>query len=137
MLRVLPCIYERDFRGFSYGFRPGRSRHDALDALSVAMTGRRVNWILDADIEGFFDAIDHEWSVKFLEHRISDRRILRLIRKWLRAGISDEGEWAKTTAGVPQGSVISSLLSNVFLQDVFDLRIEWWRKNAAAAMSDL
>ena len=129
VLWVLQCIYEQDFLGFSYGFRPGRSQHDALDALSVAMTSKRVNWILDADIEGFFDAIDHEWLVKFLEHRIGDRRILRLIRKWLRAGISDEGEWSKTTVGVPQGAVISPLLSNVFLHYVFDLWIEWWRKN--------
>jgi group II intron reverse transcriptase/maturase len=88
-----------------------------------------VNWVLDADIEGFFDAIDHEWMVKFLEHRIGDRRILRLIRKWLRAGISDGGEWSKTTVGVPQGSVISPLLSNVFLHYVFDQWIEWWRNN--------
>jgi len=129
VLWVLQCIYEQDFLGFSYGFRPGRSQHDALDALSVAITSKRVNWILDADIEGFFDGIDHEWLVKFLEHRIGDRRILRLIRKWLRAGVSDEGEWSKTTAGVPQGSVISPLLSNVFLHYVFDLWIEWWRKN--------
>jgi group II intron reverse transcriptase/maturase len=126
---VLQSIYEQDFLGFSYGFRPGRSQHDALDALSVAMTSKRVNWVLDADIEGFFDAIDHSWLVTFLEHRIGDRRILRLIRKWLRAGVSEEGEWSKTTAGVPQGSVISPLLSNVFLHYVFDLWIEWWRRN--------
>ncbi len=84
-----------------YGFRPGRSQHNALDALSVAITGKGVNWILDADIEGFFDAIDHEWLIKFLEHRIGDRRILRLIRKWLRAGVSEDGEWSKTTVGTP------------------------------------
>ena len=88
-----------------------------------------MNWILDADIEGFFDTIDHEWLIKFLEHRIGDRRILRLIRKWLRAGVSEEGEWSKTTVGAPQGSVISPLLSNVFLHYVFDLWIEWWRNN--------
>jgi group II intron reverse transcriptase/maturase len=129
VLWVLQSIYEQDFLGFSYGFRPGRSQHDALDALSVAMTSKRVNWVLDADIEGFFDAIDHSWLVTFLEHRIGDRRILRLIRKWLRAGVSEEGEWSKTTAGVPQGSVISPLLSNVFLHYVFDLWIEWWRRN--------
>ncbi len=126
---VLQSIYEQDFLGFSYGFRPGRSQHDALDALSVAITSKRVNWILDADIECFFDGIDHEWLVKFLEHRISDRRILRLIRKWLRAGVSDEGQWSKTTVGVPQGSVISPFLANVFLHYVFDLWIEWWRQN--------
>ncbi len=129
VLWVLQSIYEQDFLGFSYGFRPGRSQHDALDALSVAITGKRVNWILDADIEGFFDTIDHEWLVKFLEHRIGDRRILRLIRKWLRAGVSEEGQWSKTTVGAPQGSVISPLLSNVYLHYVFDLWIEWWRKH--------
>lgn len=128
VLWVLQSIYEQDFLGFSYGFRPGRSQHDALDALSVAITSKPVNWILDADIESYFDAIDHQWLVKFLEHRIGDRRILRLIRKWLHAGVSEEGEWSKTTVGVPQGSVISPLLSNVFLHYVFDLWIEWWRK---------
>ena len=127
VLWVLQSICEQDFLGFSYGFRPGRGQHDALDALSVAITSKRVNWILDADIEGFFDAIDHAWLIKFLEHRIGDRRILRLIRKWLRAGISEEGQWSKTTVGAPQGAVISPLLSNVFLHYVFDLWIEWWR----------
>ena len=117
--------YEQDFLGFSYGFRPSRSQHNALDALSVAITSKRVNWILDADIEGFFDAIDHGWLVKFLEHRIGDRRILRLIQKWLRAGVSEGGESSKTTVGAPQGSVISPLLSNVYLHYVFDLWIEW------------
>jgi RNA-directed DNA polymerase len=129
VLWVIQSIYEQDFLGFSYGFRPGRSQHHALDALSVAVTSKRVNWILDADIEGFFDAIDHEWMIKFLEHRIGDRRILRLIRKWLRAGVSEEGEWSRTTVGSPQGSVISPLLSNVYLHYVFDLWIEWWRKD--------
>lgn len=128
VLWVLQCIYEQDFLGFSYGFRPGRSQHNALDALSVAITSKKVNWILDADIEGFFDAIDHEWLIKFLEHRIGDPRILRLIRKWLRAGVSEDGEWSKTTVGTPQGSVISPLLANVFLHYVFDLWIQWWRE---------
>lgn len=128
VLWVLQSIYEQDFVGFSYGFRPGRSQHDALDALSVAITSKKVNWILDADVEGFFDAIDHEWLVKFLEHRIGDRRILRLIRKWLHAGVIEEGKWSETTAGSPQGSVISPLLSNVYLHYVFDLWIEWWRQ---------
>ena len=104
---VLQVIYEQDFVGFSYGFRPGRSQHNALDALSVAITSKRVNWILDADIEGFFDNIDHDWLVKFLEHRIGDPRILRLIRKWLTAGVSEDGEWSKTTVGTPQGAVIT------------------------------
>ncbi|MFK7822472.1 MAG: group II intron reverse transcriptase/maturase [Planctomycetaceae bacterium] len=128
VLWILQSIYEQDFLGFSYGFRPGRSQHNALDALSVAITGNKVNWILDADIEGFFDAIDHEWLIKFLEHRIGDPRILRLIRKWLRAGVSEDGEWSKTTVGTPQGAVISPLLANVYLHYVFDLWIHWWRQ---------
>jgi group II intron reverse transcriptase/maturase len=131
VLWVLQCIYEQDFLGFSYGFRPGRSQHDALDALSVALTSKRVNWVLDADIAGFFDAIDHQWLIKFLEHRIGDRRILRLIRKWLRAGVSEEGEWSRTTVGTPQGAVISPLLANVFLHYVLDLWIEQWRRRHA------
>ncbi len=136
VLWVLQSIYEQDFLADQrrasvpgHGFRPGRSQHDALDALSVAITSKRVNWILDADIAGFFDAIDHQWLIEFLEHRIGDRRILRLIRKWLRAGVSEEGQWSKTTVGAPQGSVISPLLSNVYLHYVFDLWIEWWRKH--------
>lgn len=129
VLWVLQCIYEQDFLGFSYGFRSGRGGHDALDALSVAITSKKVNWVLDADIEGFFDAIDHEWLIKFLEHRIGDRRILRLIRKWLRAGVSEDGQWSETTVGTPQGAVISPLLANVYLHYVFDLWIEWWRKH--------
>lgn len=115
---VLQSIYEQDFIGFSYGFRPGCKTHDALDALSVALTSKKVNWILDADIEGFFDAIDHSWLIKFLEHRIGDRRILRLIRKWLHAGVIEEGNWSETPQGSPQGSVISPLLSNVYLHYV-------------------
>jgi group II intron reverse transcriptase/maturase len=129
VLWVLQCIYEQDFLGFSYGFRPGRGCHDALDALSGGLTSKRVNWVLDADIEGFFDAIDHEWLIKFLEHRIGDRRILRLIRKWLHAGVCDKDQWSATTVGSPQGAVISPLLANVFLHYVFDLWIEWWRRN--------
>jgi len=126
---VLQSIYEQDFLGFSYGYRPGRKPHDALDALSVAITSKKVNWILDADVEGFFDAIDHSWLVKFLEHRIGDRRILRLIKKWLHAGVIEDGVWSKGVKGSPQGSVVSPLLSNVFLHYVFDLWIEWWRRN--------
>jgi RNA-directed DNA polymerase len=128
VLWVLQSIYEQDFLGFSYGFRPGRSQHQALDALSVAITSKQVNGILDADVQGFFDAIDHTWLIKFLEHRIGDRRILRLIRKWLHAGVVEEGEWSETTAGTPQGAVISPLLANVYLHYVLDLWIEWWRK---------
>lgn len=126
---ALQSIYEQDFLGFSYGFRPGRSQHAALDALSVAIPDGKVNWVLDADVEGFFDNIDHAWLMKFLEHRVADKRILRLIGKWLRAGVSDDGEWSETTVGTPQGAVISPLLANVFLHYVFDLWIQWWRKN--------
>jgi group II intron reverse transcriptase/maturase len=128
VLWVLQAIYEQDFLGFSYGFRPQRSQHDALDALSVAIVTKKVNWILDADIKGFFDNIDHDRLMEFLEHRIGDRRILRLIRKWLKAGIIEDGEWSDTTRGTPQGAVLSPLLANVFLHYVFDLWIQWWRK---------
>jgi group II intron reverse transcriptase/maturase len=113
--RVLEEIFEAEFVGFSYGFRPGRSAHDALDALWVGLMGRRINWVLDCDIRGFFDAIVHEWLMKFIEHRVGDRRVLRLIRKWLRAGVSEEGKWSKTVVGTPQGSVISPFLANVYL----------------------
>jgi group II intron reverse transcriptase/maturase len=126
---VLQGIYEQDFLGFSYGYRPGRKQHDALDALSVAITSKKVNWILDADVEGYFDSIDHSWLIEFLQHRIGDRRILRLIQKWLRAGVIEESTWLQSVKGSPQGSVISPLLSNVFLHYVFDLWIEWWRRN--------
>jgi RNA-directed DNA polymerase len=129
VLWVLQSIYEQDFLGFSYGFRPGRRQHDALDALSVAILNRPVNWILDADLEGFFDNIDQQWLMKFLEHRIVDKRVLRLIRKWLRAGVIEEGALTRTSKGTPQGAVISPLLANVFLHYIFDLWIEWWRHN--------
>ncbi len=128
---VLECIYEQDFLGFSYGFRPGRSQHRALDALYVGITKRKVNWIIDADIRGFFDNISHEWLMKFLEHRIADRRMLRLLKKWLRAGVSEEGEWSPTTLGTPQGAVISPLYANVFLHYVLDLWIHAWRQREA------
>ena len=128
---VLAQIYEEDFLGFSYGFRPGRSGHNALDALWVGIAHRKVNWVLDADIRGFFDNIDHEWMLKFLEHRIADRRILRLIRKWLKAGVSEEGQWSRTTVGTPQGSVISPMLANVFLHYVLDLWANQWRERHA------
>ena len=127
-MAVLQCIYEEDFLGFSYGFRPDRSQHMALDALSCAITGKKVNWILDADIQGFFDTIDHDWLIEFLEHRIGDNRVLRLIRKWLKAGVVEEGVRTDTKEGSPQGAVVSPLLSNVYLHYVFDLWIEWWRK---------
>jgi RNA-directed DNA polymerase len=129
--RVLNAIYETDFLGFSYGFRPGRSAHDALDALFVGLTTKKVNWVLDADIRGFFDTINHEWLHQFLEHRIADPRILRLIRKWLRAGVSEDGEWSRTTVGTPQGAVISPLLANVYLHYVLDLWAHQWRRRHA------
>jgi len=131
VVTILNQIYEEDFKGFSYGFRPKRSQHDGLDALWVGIMRKKVNWVLDADIRGFFDAIDHGWMMKFVEHRIADRRILRLIRKWLRAGVSEEGKWTKTEVGTPQGAVASPLLANVYLHYSFDLWIEHWRKHCA------
>ena len=106
---VLNQIYEEVFLGFSYGFRPKRSRHNALDALWVGITQRKVSWVLDADIRGFFDVISHEWLLKFLGHRIADQRLLRLIRKWLRAGVSEDGQWSKTMVGTPQGGLCKAL----------------------------
>ena len=128
---VLNALYEEEFLGFSYGFRPGRSQHDALDALYVGLTTKRVNWVLDADIRGFFDTISHEWLLKFIEHRIADRRVHRLIRKWLRAGVSEAGTWSQTTVGTPQGAVISPLLANVYLHYVLDLWANQWRSRHA------
>jgi RNA-directed DNA polymerase len=129
---ILNAIYEQDFVNFSYGFRIGRNQHRALDALWVGITQRKVGWILDADIQNFFDSLDHQWMMKFLEHRVADPRILRLIRKWLRAGVSEDGEWSKTTIGTPQGSVISPLLANIYLHYVFDLWVQWWRDHHAS-----
>ncbi len=131
LVTILNQIYEVDFRGFSYGFRPGRSAHQALDALSAGIYRRRVNWILDADIRGFFDNMNHEWTMKFVEHRVADNRVLRLIRKWLTAGVSEDGEWSETKVGTPQGAVISPLLANVYLHYVFDLWVEVWREKVA------
>jgi group II intron reverse transcriptase/maturase len=128
---VLESIYEEDFLGLSYGFRPGRSPHQALDALYVGIKTRKVNWIIDADIRGFFDNISHEWLLKFLEHRTADRRMLRLLKKWLRARVSEDGQWSATKVGTPQGAVISPLLANVFLHYVLDLWIDDWRKRQA------
>jgi RNA-directed DNA polymerase len=128
---ILNSIYEEDFLGFSYGFRPGRSQHQALDALSYALTQKRVNYVLDADVRGFFDTISHEWMLKFVQHRVADRRILRLIQKWLKAGAMEEGEWSETKMGTPQGAVISPLLANIYLHDVFDLWVNAWRKQHA------
>jgi RNA-directed DNA polymerase len=132
VVTILNEVYEVDFRGFSYGFRPGRSPHDALDALSVGIQRKRVNWILDADIRGFFDQMSHEWTMRFVQHRIADPRIHRLIQKWLKAGVNEDGEWSETAVGTPQGAVISPLLANVYLHHVFDLWLEAWRKQVAA-----
>lgn len=132
VVSVLNAVHEEDFLGFSYGFRPGRSQHQALDALWMAIMGKKVNWVLDADIQGFFDAIDHGWLLKFIEHRIADPRILRLIRKWLRAGVSEDGQWSKTEVGTPQGAVASPHLANVYLHYVLDLWVQWWRKKFAS-----
>jgi RNA-directed DNA polymerase len=128
---ILNKIYEVDFKGFSYGFRPGRSPHQALDALTVGIQRKRVNWVLDADIRGFFDNMSHEWTMKFIEHRVADRRMLRLIQKWLTAGVSENGQWSETTVGTPQGAVVSPLLANVYLHYVFDLWVEVWRRKVA------
>jgi group II intron reverse transcriptase/maturase len=128
MVQVLNEIYEQDFLGFSYGFRPGRSPHKALDAVWVGLMQRKVNWVLDVDIRSFFDTIDHGWLMKLLEVRIADRRVLRLIRKWLRAGVSEDGEWSKTEVGSPQGAVISPLLANVYLHYVLDQWVHQWRQ---------
>src|SRR5216684_7696730 len=131
VVAILNQIYEVDFLGFSYGSRPGRSQHQALDALVVGIERKQVNWVLDADIRGFFDNVDHEWMLRFLQHRIADRRILRLIQKWLKAGVSEGGIWSETKVGTPQGAVASPLLANIYLHYVFDLWVEAWRKKVA------
>lgn len=126
--RVLNQIWEEDFLGFSYGFRPGRSQHDALDALWVGIKRKKVNWIVDLDIRSFFDKLQHEWLVRFVEHRIGDRRIVRLIQKWMKAGVMEQGQWAETEEGSPQGAVISPVLANLYLHYVLDVWVEAWRK---------
>jgi len=131
VVTILNAIYEVDFKGFSYGFRPGRSPHQALDALSVGLHRKRVNWVLDADIRGFFDQMSHEWTMQFVQHRVGDPRILRLIQKWLKAGVMEDGQWSETKVGTPQGSVASPLLANIYLHYVFDLWVEAWRKKVA------
>jgi group II intron reverse transcriptase/maturase len=129
--RVLNQIWEEDFLGFSYGFRPGRGAQDALDALWVGIVRKHVNWILDLDIRSFFDRLQHDWLIRFVEHRIGDRRIVRLIQKWLKAGVMEEGQWTETKEGSPQGAVISPLLANLYLHYVLDLWVEQWRKKQA------
>jgi RNA-directed DNA polymerase len=130
-VEVLNAIYETDFVGFSYGFRPGRSQHQALDALYAGLLTRKVNWVLDVDIRGFFDAIDHGWLVQFVEHRIADRRVVRLIQKWLNAGVLEEGKRIRVGEGTPQGGSASPLLANLYLHYVFDLWVQAWRRKQA------
>jgi RNA-directed DNA polymerase len=127
LVEVLEAIYETDFLGFSYGFRRGRGAHDALDALMVGICRKKVGWVLDADIRGFFDNLDHGWLVKFVEHRIGDRRVVRLIQKWLAAGVMEDGEWTRSETGTPQGATVSPLLANLYLHHVFDLWAHHWR----------
>jgi RNA-directed DNA polymerase len=130
VVEVLNAVYEVDFRGFSYGFRPGRGPHDALDALTVGIERKKVNWVLDADIRDFFTSVDRSWLERFLRHRIADERVLRLIGKWLAAGVMEEGVWSEG-AGTPQGASASPLLANVYLHYVLDLWVEWWRRHRA------
>jgi len=131
VVEVLNAIYEVDFVGFSYGFRPGRGQHDALDALATGIVRLPVNWIIDADIRAFFDSVDHAWLMRFIEHRVADGRLLRLIRKWLKAGVLQDGELVPTEVGTPQGAVISPLLANIYLHYVYDLWVERWRRRTA------
>ena len=131
VVEVLNAIYETDFLGFLYGFRPGRSQHDALDALAVAIIRTKVNWIWDADVSKFFDSVSHEWLIRFVEHRIGDTRIIRLIRKWLKAGVMEDGEATAGEVGTPQGAVASPLLANIYLHYVFDLWADRWRRHHA------
>jgi RNA-directed DNA polymerase len=128
---VLNAIYEADFLGFSYGFRPRRSQHNALDALYAGIMMRKVIWVLDADIRDFFSSIDHEWMIKFIEHRIADKRIVRLIQKWLKAGVLEDGKVTRNEEGLPQGGSASPALANIYLHYVYDLWVQWWRKSQA------
>jgi len=127
VVEVLNAVYEVDFLGFSYGFRPGRGQHDALDALAAGILKRKVNWVIDADIRDCFTGLDQSWLVRFLEHRIADRRVLRLIQKWLRAGVIEDGSWTASEQGAPQGASVSPLMANVYLHYVLDLWAEQWR----------
>ncbi len=131
VVKVLSAIYETDFLGFSYGFRPGRGQHDALDAVWMGISTRHIGWILDADISAYFDTIDHDWMLKFLQHRIADKRLLRLITKWLKAGIIEDGKRIASERGTPQGAVISPLLANIYLHYVLDTWAHHWRTHQA------
>ncbi len=130
VVEVLNAIYEADFLGFSYGFRPGRGPHDALDALAVGIK-KKVSWVLDLDFRDYFSRLDHQWLERFLEHRIADRRVLRLIQKWLAAGVVEDGSWTAFDQGVPQGASASPLLANVYAHYVFDLWAHQWRRRHA------
>jgi len=130
-VEVLNAIYEQDFKGFSYGFRPGKSAHNALDAVAVGVTVRKVNWVLDADISKFFDTIEHDWLVKFIEHRVADARVVRLIKKWLHAGVLEDGQVTRSEVGTVQGGSISPLLANIYLHYALDLWSEQWRRRHA------
>jgi RNA-directed DNA polymerase len=132
VVTVPEAIHEEDFLGFSYGFRPERGQPDALDALHVSILRKRVNWVLDADIQAFFDAMAHSWIIRFLEYRIADKRILRLIVKWLKAGVVEDGHRTHGVCGVPQGAVISPILANIYLHYVFNLWVDRWRRTKAS-----
>ncbi len=128
---VLGAIYEQDFLGFSYGFRPGKGAHNALDAVAVGVTAKKVNWILDADISKFFDTIEHDWLIRFIEHRVADTRVVRLIKKWLYAGVLEDGRLTQSELGTVQGGSISPLLANIYLHYAFDLWVKQWRERHA------
>jgi group II intron reverse transcriptase/maturase len=129
VVMVLSQVYEVDFLGFSYGFIQGLGQHDALDAVVVGLERRKVNWVLDADIRGFFDAISHKWMVEFIQHRIADQHVVRLIKKWLNAGVLEDGEWAQSERGTPQGGSVSPMLANIYLHYVLDLWVHRWRQD--------
>jgi group II intron reverse transcriptase/maturase len=131
VVEVLNAIYEEDFLGFSYGFRPGRSPHDALDALTVGIERKKVNWVLDADVKDFFTSLDHDWLARFVEHRVADKRVMRLIQKWVNAGVIEDGKWTASEVGAPQGASASPLLANIYLHYVLDRWVRQWRRRHA------
>jgi RNA-directed DNA polymerase len=128
---VMNAIYEEDFLGFSYGFRPGRDQHQALDALATGILRKKINWVLDADIRDFFNAINHDWLMQFVGHRIADKMVLRLVRKWLAAGVLENGTWTESLQGTPQGATALPLLANVYLHYALDLWVQQWRERHA------
>jgi RNA-directed DNA polymerase len=131
VVAILTPIYESEFLGFSYGFRPKRNQHQALDALAFGIGKRRIDWVLDCDVQSFFDKVSREWLIRFVEHRIGDRRIIRLIAKWLTAGVLEDGRMIETDEGTPQGAVISPLLANIYLHHVYDQWAHQWRQQRA------